>query len=166
MLNIKMQMPPEGFEGAKEHLFMVYEDEWFNDPLVKQMIKDIDGSDVYGPLVMNNELFGPHTFRELSSGVSVLILLLKEKDNDFPLYLTKCGDNCTPWICKIAKMVNKEVYLQHIMDFYDDLDTTAIKVENCGGPYKTGKELTKNIANYYVTHKKDILLLDERYCDL
>lgn len=156
MLTIRMEQPPRGYEANKQHFDMVYKDEWFDDPLVKQIIKDIDGSDVISSLSMNNPTFGIHTYRELSSGAVILILLLKEETNDFPLYLTKCGDNCTPWICRISKMVDKEVYLRHLMRFEDNADVSGIRIAKCDKAFRTGKELNKGILDYYLENREEI----------
>ena len=150
MITIKIANPPSNARATNAHIELTYEPEWFDDPLVKQMIKDIDDSNVVSYLSMENPLFGVHSFRELSAGVKTLIMLLKCPDDDtFPFWLTKCGDNCTTRICKIAKLVNKEAYLSHLMQFKDNDDTSYLRIVGDDTVYKTGKEFNLGLLKMY-----------------
>lgn len=97
-----------------------YEEEWFDDKLVKDMILDIDKSEVIGPNCIQSPVLGQIPPITLSGGVKTLILILKEQDKIFNA--SQCGDNCAKWILKIAKESNKDIRinLRHIMDFGDD----------------------------------------------
>lgn len=79
----------------------VFEPEWFDDPLVKEMVKDVDDSEVVGPYLIISPVLGPIAPTHLSGGVKVLILLLK--DPNFIYNISNCGDNCAKWILKIAE---------------------------------------------------------------
>lgn len=67
------------------------------------------------------------TPRELSGGVKVLILMLK--DDSFIYNMSNCGDNCAKWILKIAEKKDLTVYLQHIMRFEGEF---KIQIMNTG----------------------------------
>ena len=71
-----------------------YEDEWITDPLSKQMIKDVDGSDVVGPRLIDSPFLGPVPAERLSGGVKTLMLMNFDPDHIFNA--SACGDNL--WI--------------------------------------------------------------------
>lgn len=156
MITIKLERPSDAAYATKDYLQYVYEPEWFDDPFVKQMILDVDNVTVHSALSMEHPYFGVITFRELSSGVSLLILLLKCPNTDFPLWITKCGDNCTHWIAEIAKKVDTEVYLTHHMRFNVDEDVSAIRIKGTDEVFHTGAELNRGITDMYLHNKEKL----------
>ena len=62
----------------------VYED--------NKMIQDVDHCTVISSHVIDSPILGAITPRELSGGVKVLILMLK--DDSFIYNMSNCGDNC------------------------------------------------------------------------
>ena len=105
----------------------VYEDEWIEDSFVKEMIQDVDYCTVISSHVIDSPILGAITPRELSGGVKVLILMLK--DDSFIYNMSNCGDNCAKWILKIAEKKDLTVYLQHIMRFEGEF---KIQIMNTG----------------------------------
>ena len=100
---------------------------WFEDPLVIEMIKDVDKSDVIGPNLIQSPVLGPIAPTLLSGGVKVLILMLK--DDKFMYNISNCGNNCAKWILEISKHKDITVFLQHYMRFPGEFD---IKLMNTG----------------------------------
>ena len=94
-----------------------YEDEWITDPLSKKMIKDIDGSEVIGPRAINSPFLGSIAVERLSGGVKTLILMNFDDANIFNA--SACGDNCAPWILKIAEKKDLTIRLGYLMNFGD-----------------------------------------------
>lgn len=92
-----------------------YAPEWFEDSLVKEMVKDVDKSTVVSHLLVESPVLGPITVRELSGGVKTLILMLKDTEKIFDA--TSCGNNCAKWILKIAEQQDVTVNLQYMMNF-------------------------------------------------
>lgn len=78
----------------------VYEYDWFNDPVVIQMVRDIDKSELKGLCVLSPFL-GSIPVEKLSGGVKTLILMYKL--DDFVTDLIYLGNNCEDWILKIAE---------------------------------------------------------------
>ena len=60
-----------------------YEEEWITDPLSKQMIKEIDGSEVVGPRLIDSPFLGAIPAERLSGGVAYL--------SQKRLYIDECG---------------------------------------------------------------------------
>ncbi|MDY6325400.1 MAG: DUF4869 domain-containing protein [Catonella sp.] len=127
MLKIWYYGGTEYMTDAPAYFDNVYEDEWLEDDLVKKMILDVDHSNVVSPHVIESPVLGAITPRELSGGVKVLILMLK--DDSYTYNMSNCGDNCAKWVLKIAEQKDLTVYLQHIMHFEGNFE---IKIMNTG----------------------------------
>lgn len=119
MLKIWYYGGTEYMTDAPAYFDNVYEDEWIEDEFVKEMIQDIDSSTVLSAHVIESPVFGAITPKELSGGVKVLILMLK--DDSFIYNMSNCGDNCAKWILKIAEKKDLTVYLQHILGLKGNL---------------------------------------------
>lgn len=128
MLRIWYLSGTEYMKDAPSYFDHVYEDEWILDPLVKEMIQDVDRSTVVSAHVIESPVLGAITPKELSGGVKVLILLLK--DDAFVYNLSNCGDNCAKWILKIADNKDLTVFLQHIMHFDGEFEITIMNTGN------------------------------------
>ncbi|MCD7764757.1 MAG: DUF4869 domain-containing protein [Lachnospiraceae bacterium] len=135
MLKIWYYCGIEYMKDAPSYFDHVYEDEWIIDPLVKEMILDVDLSTVISAHVIESPVLGAITPKELSGGVKVLILMLK--DDSFVYNMSNCGDNCAKWILKIAAQKDLTVYLQHILRFDGDFN---IMIMNTGKIVHNRKE--------------------------
>lgn len=105
-----------GVDAAFQSLFKA---EWLEDSLVKEMILDVDKSEVQSPYCIMSPVFGQISPYMISGGVKALILMLK---TDYQIWATACGDNCAKWILRIAEEKEKqgkelEICLEHYMDF-------------------------------------------------
>lgn len=95
------ELTDDGFTDVPSIYFdNVYEYDWFDDPVVIQMVRDIDKSELKGLCVISPFL-GSIAVEKLSGGVKSLILAY-ELDN-FSFDLIQCGNNCEDWILKIAE---------------------------------------------------------------
>ena len=92
-----------------------YEDEQIIDPFVKEMIRDVDRSEVLDSGVIDSPVLGKIPPLGLSGGVKTLILVLFEPRKIFNA--STCGDNCAKWLLKIAADEDRTINLRHIMDF-------------------------------------------------
>lgn len=120
-----------------------YEDEWMSDPVTIDMVKDIDGSDVKGPRLVDSPFLGPIPPERLSGGVKTLILM-----NNDPYHIfnaSACGDNCAKWILKIAKEKNLLIRLGYLMDFGND--PFDIIIENLNITVHSKKELLEAVLD-------------------
>lgn len=76
----------------------------FKKQFVRDMIKDIDNVDTDEDGRMWHPTFGAVNQSKLSNGLCALLLAL---EMDLCLDMTYMGDNCVPWLVKIAE--NKDV---------------------------------------------------------
>lgn len=113
----------EGIEylrDAQQYFDNVFEDEWMEDEFVKEMILDVDKSKVLYPHVIESPYLGPITPREISGGVKMLILMLK--DDSWIYNISNCGDNCAKWILRIGEIKDITVRLGYIMQFEGEFE--------------------------------------------
>ena len=127
MLKIWYNTGIEYLNDAPAYFDNVYEDEWLEDDLVKEMIRDVDHSEVLTPHIIESPVLGAITPRELSGGVKVLILMLK--DDSFIYNMSNCGNNCAKWVLKLAEKKDLTVFLRHIMRFEGEFE---IQIMNTG----------------------------------
>jgi len=135
---------------APSYFDNVYEDEWIEDPFVKEMIQDVDSSTVISAHIIESPILGPITPKELSGGVKVLILMLK--DDSFVYNLTNCGNNCAKWVLKIAEQKDLTVYLQYMIRFEGKFE---IQIMNTG-------KIVHNRKEYVLGLIEAERLMDER----
>lgn len=95
-----------------------YSPAWLDDPFVRQMILDVDKSEVLSSGAVSSPFMGIIPPTSLSGGVKTLILILKEPEKIFNA--SNCGDNCARWLLKIGAMEDVTINLRHMMDFGDD----------------------------------------------
>lgn len=92
-----------------------FENDWFENDLVRDMIKDIDKSDIIMGRIIESPVLGTMSPYELSGGVKRLILMMYH-----PEYLYRgsgFGDNCAKWMLQIAQSRDLVVTYEHLMRF-------------------------------------------------
>ena len=85
-------------------------DFWLEDERAKKIIKDIDGSTVLYPHVIEHPYFGVHNCYEISAGAKNVLLALF---TDLILDASFMGDNCWPSLLEVAKEKDVYVTLEH-----------------------------------------------------
>lgn len=117
MLNIYFGNMEQAIFNTAVYFKNSYEDAWITEELSREMIKDVDKSEVLDSGVINSPVLGMIPPVNLSGGVKTLILIEHEPEKIFNA--STCGDNCAKWILKIAKNKDITINLRHIMDFGD-----------------------------------------------
>ena len=120
-----------------------YEDEWLEDPVSKEMVKDIDKSELVGPNLVISPVLGSMSINRLSGGVKTLIQIAHDPDHVYNA--SACGDNCAAWLLRISKDKDVLVRLGHLMHF--DGDAIQIRIENTGEIVESGRELVKKVID-------------------
>lgn len=106
-----------------------YDDKWLEDSFAKDVIRDVDGSELIDAHIIKSPVLGDITPLQLSGGVKTLILM---KNNPGKIFnASTCGDNCAKWILELGKQKNFSINLLHIMDF--GRGQFEIKIMNGGG---------------------------------
>ena len=144
MLNVFFGNMPVAVYNTAVFFKNDYEDEWIMDPLVKEMILDVDHSTVIDSGVIDSPVLGKIPPLNLSGGVKTLILVKFEPKRVFNA--STCGDNCAKWLLKIADQEDRTVNLRHIMDFGEK--PFVLKVLNTGTIVHNMKELVDIAIDY------------------
>ena len=127
-----------------------YESEWFASELAKEMIRDVDDSEVLSGECINSPVLGQIPPERLSGGVKTLLLMPNESGKIFNA--STCGDNCAKWILEIGKKKDLTINLRHMMSFGKNTEF-EIKVENGGEIVHSMKELIP-VASKYLNEMK------------
>ncbi len=115
MLSVYYGDMPEAIYNPSLFFKNSYSDDWITDELSKEMIRDVDKSEVIGPRIIDSPVLGGITPRELSGGVKTLICIYKRPNRVFNA--SACGDNCAKWLLEIGKRQDVTINLRHLMDF-------------------------------------------------
>lgn len=146
MLTIRFGMSEDTVTAVASVFDTNYEEEWFNDNLVQQMIFDVDKSRVLSPYCIESPVLGQISPRDLSGGVKALILSLM---TDMEIWATACGDNCAKWFLEIGNRKDAIISLEHYMVFptmeFDFID--AATGELC-------HDYLKFVTKYWADHVK------------
>lgn len=115
MLNIYFGDMEDVIYDTNTYFLNRYKDSWIIKPLSKEMILDVDKSEVVSESLIKSPVLGMITPAELSGGVKTLILMANDKSHIYNA--STCGDNCAKWILHIAKDRKLVINLRHLMNF-------------------------------------------------
>ncbi len=142
MLKIIYGDVPEAIYNTSVYFNNTYLDKWITDDFAKKIIKKIDKAEVLSPQAVDSKALGVIPVTKLSGGTKTLLLILNEPEKIFNA--STCGDNCAPYILKIADLLDQDITinLHHIMDFGDKNFT--IEILNTHTVVHNMKELVLN----------------------
>lgn len=137
MLSVFYGDMPQAIYNPVVYFKNTYTDEWITDDLVKNMIQDVDRSQVLSPRIIDSPVLGSISPLELSGGVKTLISIYNVPDKIFNA--SHCGDNCAKWILEIGRIQDITINLRHLMDFGEG--TFTLKILNTAQSVHTMREL-------------------------
>lgn len=119
VLKVQFGVMPEAVYNTSLYFDNTYLDSWITDPFGQKMIRAIDKAKVLGPNAVESKALGVLPVTSLSGGVKTLLLIRNDREKVFNA--SACGDNCAPWILRIAKESREDITinLRHIMNFGD-----------------------------------------------
>ncbi len=123
MLKVLFSQELPGIVNTNVYFNTTYENDWFEDDIVKQIIRDIDKSEVNGLCVLSPVL-GSIAIEKISEGAKALILMYK--DDNAIVDLISCGNNCQEWIIKLSKMKDIVCCYNGVDLTFKDMDISAI----------------------------------------
>ena len=126
MLHIYFGDYPEAIYNTNVYFDNTYKDKWITKSISKEIIKDVDKSEVLDEKTILSPIFGNMSPKKLSGGTKTLLLI--DNDSKKVFNASTCGDNCAKWILKIAQDRKVVINLRHLMDF--GKDEFKIKVIN------------------------------------
>ena len=138
MLSIFFGDMPEAIYNTNVYFQNQYRDDWLTKPLSKEIIQDVDKSEVVSANLIDSPVLGAISPKELSGGVKTLLLMANDKSVKV-FNASTCGDNCAKWILQLGKQGKLVINLRHLMDFGSG--EFKIKVLNTGRIVRNMKEL-------------------------
>ncbi|SFO07105.1 protein of unknown function [Pseudobutyrivibrio sp. UC1225] len=119
-----------------------YSDEWLESDLAKEIVKDIDKSELVGPNLVVSPFLGSISINRISGGAKTLIQIAF--DDEHVYNASACGDNCAEWLLKIGNSKDVLVRLGHMMHF--PCEKFDIKIENTSEIVHSPKELAEKVV--------------------
>ena len=144
MLKVFFGDMPEAVYNTAVYFKNTYEEEWIVQPLVKEIIKDIDKSEVLDKALIESPVLGKISPLSLSGGTKTLILVANDDSRIFNA--STCGDNCSKWFLKIAEQKDITINLRHLMNF--EPEPFSIYVINTEKTVHNMSELLHEAAHY------------------
>jgi hypothetical protein len=94
---------------------------WLQSDFAKEVIKDVDNSELVGPNIVVSPVLGGIPVTMLSGGVKALLLAYNEPDMRRYSSLI-FGDNCTKWLLKAAEDRDITLVVEHPIVFPDKFE--------------------------------------------
>lgn len=151
MMTVTVKPPEDCMFTVSSFFDLNYMDEWFEDPLVKEMVLDVDKTEVVNAYMAMSPVMGSISIEHLSGGVKGLIMILKDPDKRV-YSSTIFGGNCVKWITKLSAMVDFTIVMEHSLEFTSDTPINAQTKD--GTPLKTEWEVWKYYVREY-PHRND-----------
>lgn len=126
MLKIYFGEMQDSIYNTEVYFKNTYEEEWITSPIAKEIIKNIDESEVLSANCIMSPVLGQIPPVQLSGGTKTLLLIMNDSEKVFNA--SACGDNCAKWLLKIAEEKDILINLRHVMDF--GMDDFEIMIEN------------------------------------
>lgn len=145
MLHIFFGEMPEAIYNTDVYFQNQYQERWLTKPLSKEIILDIDKSQVISANLIESPVLGPISPKELSGGAKTLLLLANDKSGKI-FNTSTCGDNCAKWILQLAEKTKLVINLRHLIDF--GAGEFKIKVMNTEKIVKNMAELVAEAGQF------------------
>lgn len=116
--------------------------EWFDRDNVREVIAGIDKTTVVEGEFLRSPVLGAMSPDRLSTGCKAVILMIL---NDYKVYATRCGDNCSEYILKAAENKDITIVLHHVMKFKEPFE---IYVCESGKTVRTMEEFINEFYTY------------------
>ena len=150
MLSVYFGYDEDAVLSVEIYFNNTYEEEWLDDPFVKQIIRTVDGSDVEDRQCILSPILGQIPPERLSGGAKTLILMYKEEG--FYVDLIVCGSNCESLILDIAKEKDISCSLSGYDISFENLGdaehSVPVRCVNDGSLIKTHDEFVMKMLEY------------------
>jgi hypothetical protein len=141
---------------------------WYEDPVVKDMIRDVDLSEVIAPDLIKSPVHG-YMSGDLSGGVKTLIMMYKIPK--FVAWGGAMGDNCYEWVFRIGNLTDCEIWIDHSVVVGEGLDDPRLKDEgvvkatvgNTGAEISTLYEFYEEWSKYVIEYYRECRRLEEQF---
>ena len=144
MLNVYFGDMPDAIYNTAVYFKNTFQDGWITDDFGREVIRDVDKSEVVSANLIESPVLGSITPLMLSGGVKTILLIKHDQKHVFNA--STCGDNCAKWLLGLAEKKKVTVNLFHVMDFGEQ--EFKIRVANSGKIVHTMTDLIRESAGY------------------
>ena len=130
-----------------------YDEKWFDDDIVKQMVKDIDNSDVLDEACIRSPYLGLIPPTDLSGSVKTLIMIYKGSEHPFDLIC--CGENCEKWLAWLGSNVDRDVTVSGFDLIFRGYDLN-FRCENDGSLIKNSQDWVYCCQKYIMSSERNV----------
>lgn len=102
----------EAIRDVSDYFDFEYSEDWLDNDIARQIIKDIDKSDYIKGNYIESPVLGGISPRQLSSGCKALLIMLNDPTQ--MICGERLGENCFPWVFRLAKDRDITITLHHI----------------------------------------------------
>lgn len=120
MLTVSIDYEGSVISNPKATFSSMKKAEWLQDPLVQEFLKEIDKAEVIQGFCIKDRWGNVVPPEYMSTGSKALMLMMFQ--DKYPVYATRCGDNCIPFIERISKDRDIHVVLHHCMHFSEGFE--------------------------------------------
>lgn len=124
MLNVYFGDLPDAIYDTDTYFNFTYDDDWLLSDFAREVIRKVDKSEVLDRGAVQSPVFGIIPPERLSGGTKTLLLIWNCPD--IVCNASTCGDNCAPFILKMARKKDITINLRHIMNFGREAFTAHI----------------------------------------
>lgn len=114
MLSVYFGLREGTVRKPKSYFMNCLDPKCLEDDFIKQMVLDVDKSEILSANCINSPVLGQIAPERLSGGVLALIIMYV---TDEIVDATKCGENCAKWIMEIGRRKNLSIDLEYNMPF-------------------------------------------------
>lgn len=115
MLNIFFGEMDNVLHNVETYFNNQYQYSWLEDDFVKELIRDVDKSEVQSPECILSPVLRQIPPTRLSGGTKAVILMKYVPDR--VVNASNCGNNCAKWIKRLGDEGELTINLHHIMEF-------------------------------------------------
>lgn len=153
MLHIYLGPCCESLHNVDGYFNLNYDPEWLSDPMVKEMILDVDDSEVKEDGSILSPVLGSISPWTLSTGVKALIIMLKVPD--LTVDANACGDDCSTWMLKIGDIQDVFVNLGYFIEWYEDQHKAEFIIVNDGTKVHSRAEFADKASEFLNPYREE-----------
>lgn len=133
MLSIEFMTRDETFDDeqvlrmAARYFDVCNEPEWLKDEIIREIVRDIDQSELEGLRVVS-PILGDISVRDLSGGCKTLICMYNIKGAKILSH--ELGDNCFKWVMKIAEKQDVTLVYSSIFELPKECEPFNVRIVN------------------------------------
>ena len=114
--NVPKELVPKVVLDSRSYFSLFKKPEWFEDPFVKEFLKSVDNTTVLFEEALKDYKGRGISTTMISTGEKTVCCIYFDVD-DRIFYGASMGNNCLPFLVRIAQKKDITIFLEHYADF-------------------------------------------------